>query len=115
MLHIEEGKKDAYIIFETLTKNMKEWRLDFNKYVGFGSDRTSTMIGKQNGVAARLKEKINHFLISVHSVIHRTNFVAIDVTKVGPCKDMSREIVVLLNSVAMHFKKSYKRKKNTLL
>ena len=110
LLHIEEGKKDACIIFETLTRSMKEWGLDFDKCVGFGSDGASTMIGKQNGVAARLKEKINHFLTSVHCVAHRTNLAAIDATKVGPCKDMSREIDALLNSVAVHFKKSCKRK-----
>ena len=46
LLHIEEGKKDACIIFETLTKSMKEWELDFDKCVGFGSDGASTMIGK---------------------------------------------------------------------
>jgi hypothetical protein len=52
LLHIEEREKNAYIIFETLTKSMKEWGLDFDKCVGFGSDGASTMIGKQNGVAA---------------------------------------------------------------
>ena len=39
-----------------------------------------------------------------------TNLAAIDVTKVGPCKNMSKEINALLNSVAVHFKKSCKRK-----
>ena len=51
LLHIEEEKKDACIIFETLTRSMKELGLDIDKYVGFGSDGVSTMIGKQNGVA----------------------------------------------------------------
>jgi hypothetical protein len=114
LLHIEEGKKDTCIIFETLIKNMKEWGLDFDKCVGFGSDGASTMIGKQNGVAARLKEKVNYFLTFVHCVAHRTNLTAIVATKVGPCKDMSREIDALLNSVAVHFKKSCKKKKTLL-
>jgi hypothetical protein len=114
LLHIEEGKKDAYIIFETLTRTMKEWGLDFDKCVGFGSNGASTMIGKQNEVAVRLKDKVNHFLTSIHCVAHRTNLAAIDATKVGPCKIMSKEINALLNSVAMHFKKSCKRK-NVLL
>jgi hypothetical protein len=110
LLHIEEGKKDACIIFETLTKSMKEWGLDFDKCVGFGSNGASTMIGKQDGVAARLKDKVNHFLTSIHCVAHMTNLAAIDVTKVEPCKIMSKEIDVLLNSVAMDFKKSCNRK-----
>jgi hypothetical protein len=46
LLHIEKEKKNACIIFETLTKSMKEWGLDFDKCVGFGSDGASTMIGK---------------------------------------------------------------------
>ena len=110
MLHIKERKKDACIIFGILTRSTKEWRLDFDKCVGFGSVGASTVIGKQNGVAARLKKKVNHFLTSIHCVTYRINLAAIDATKVGPCKDMSREIDTLLNSVAVHFQKSYKRK-----
>ena len=41
---------------------MKKWELDFDKYVGLGSNGGSTIIGKQNGVAAQLKEKVNIFL-----------------------------------------------------
>ena len=59
LLHIEEGRKNACIIFETLTMNIKKWILDFDKCVEFGSNRASIMIGKQNEVAAWLKEKIN--------------------------------------------------------
>ena len=89
---------------------MKERMLDFDKCVGFGSDKASTMIGKQNGVAARLKDKVNHFLTSIYCVAHRTNLAAIYATKVEPCKNVSKKIDTLLNSVAVHFKKSCKRK-----
>lgn len=65
LLHIEEGKKDACIIFETLIRSMKEWRLEYDKCVGFRSDGASTTIVKQNGIVARMKEKINHFLTSI--------------------------------------------------
>ena len=68
------------------------------------------MIGKQNGVAARLKDKVNFFLTSIHCVGHRTNLATIYATRVGPCKIMSKEIDVLLNSVAIHFKKSCNKK-----
>ena len=105
-----DGKKDACMIFEILTRSMKYWELDFDKCVGFRSDGALTMIGKHNKVSARLKEKINSFLTSVHCVTYRTNLTAIDVTKVGLCKAMSREIDVLLNLVTMHFKKSCKNK-----
>ena len=48
------------------------------------------MIGKQNGVAARLKEKVNTFLTLIHCVAHNTNLGAIDATKVGRYKNMSK-------------------------
>ena len=57
-----------------------------------------------------MKDKVNHFLTSIHCVAHMTNLAAIDATKVEPCKNMSKEIDALLNSVAVHFKKSCKRK-----
>jgi hypothetical protein len=110
LLHIEEGKKNICIIFEILTKSIKEWGFDFDKCVGFGSDGVSTMIGKQNGVAAQLKDKVNIFLTSIHCVAYRTNLAAINATKVGPCKIISKEIDALLKSVTMHFKKSCKKK-----
>ena len=52
LLHIEEGRKNACIIFETLTMNIKKLILDFDKCVKFGSNRALIMIGKQNEVAA---------------------------------------------------------------
>ena len=59
-------------------------------------------------------EKIyKYFLTSVYCMTYKTNLTAIDATKVRPYKNMSREINVLLNSLALHFKKLYK--KNTLL
>lgn len=60
-----------------------------------------------------LKEKVNHFLTSVHCVAHMINLAAIDTIKIGPCKYMSRKINVILNLVVIYFKKSCK-KKNTL-
>jgi len=94
---------------------MYKSRLDFDKCVGFGCYDASPMIGKKNGVTARLKKKINSFLTFVHCVINRMNVTAIDATKVLPCKELSREIDSLLNSIAaMHFKKLCK-KKNALL
>ena len=76
----------------------------------FGSDGTSIRIDKQNEVVACLKKKINHFLTFIYCVTYMTNLAAIDATKVGPCKDMSREINMLLNSIEIHFKKLYKKK-----
>ena len=110
LIHIEDGKKDAEVIFETLIRNMKEWGLDVDKCVAFGSDGAATMTGKNNGVAARLKAQVNPFLTSVHCVAHRTNLAALDASKAADCKELSKDIDNILNIVAGHFKKSSKRK-----
>jgi len=52
LLHlIEDGKKNACIIFETSRRNMKDYRLDFDKCVVFDSDGASTMLCKNKDVA----------------------------------------------------------------
>ena len=89
---------------------MKARGLDFDKCVGFGSDGASTMINKKNRVVARLKDKINHLLTSIYCVAHRTNLTVINVTKIRPCKNMSKEIDALLNSVVVHLKKIVQEK-----
>ena len=38
LLRIHDGKKDVKVIFETITKSMKEWGLDANKCIAFGFD-----------------------------------------------------------------------------
>ena len=68
------------------------------------------MINKQNEVGARLKDKVNYSLTFVHCVARKTNLTVIDARKFGPCKNMSREINALLNSVTVHFKTLYKKK-----
>lgn len=40
---------------------MKEWGRDFDKFGGFGSDETLTMISKQNRVVRRFKKKSKSF------------------------------------------------------
>ena len=57
-----------------------------------------------------LKENVNIFLTSVYCVTCMTNLVAIDTTKIGPYKDISKKIDALLNLIVVHFKKSCKKK-----
>ena len=44
----------------------------------------------------------------------KSNLMTIVITKVVPCKDMSRKIDTFINLIVMYFKKSSKRK-NVLL
>lgn len=46
---------------------MNEWRLKFDKNVGFDLDGASIMIGKQNEVAMDLKDNVNDFF-NLHSL-----------------------------------------------
>ena len=40
---------------------MRGLELDIDKYIGFGTDKITTMISKNNGVAIKMKEDINYF------------------------------------------------------
>ena len=72
LLHIIDGKKDVALIFDTLLTSLKEWGLDTDKCVAFGSDGAATMLGRKNGVAARLKEKVNPLLLFIAWLIELT-------------------------------------------
>lgn len=61
---------------------MKEWRLNFDKCMEFGSNGASTMIGKNNDVVVRLKEKVSFFFICIHCVTYKTNLATMNITKV---------------------------------
>jgi len=57
-----------------------------DKFVIFGSDRAFMMTGICNGVAARLKDKVNPFLLSIHYITHRTNLAFLNATNSAPYK-----------------------------
>lgn len=38
LLHIDDGKKDIEMVFETIAKSLKEWGLDVDKCIAFGFD-----------------------------------------------------------------------------
>lgn len=103
LLPIEGGKKDANVIYETLLSKLRRWELNLRKFLGFGSDGASTMTGSATGVAARLKNQVNPYLLAVHCVAHRTNLAALDAAKSPACKVMSGEVDSLLNFVASFF------------
>ena len=69
---------------------------------------------EKNGIATRLKEKVNFFLTFVYCVAHKTNLTVVDVIEIRPCKGMSRELDAYLDSIALHFKKLCKIKKKCI-
>jgi len=110
LLKIPDDKKDARIIFDVLLTSLKQWGLDLERFVGFGSDGATVMLGCRNGVAAKLKKKVNPFKLFVHCVAHRTNLASLDAVGSRSCKDVSKVIDKLLNDIVAHFKKSSKAK-----
>ena len=67
-VHIPNGQ--AATVTQIVKDILASRHVDEKKVVGFGSDGASLMIGKNNGVAARLK-RVNPFLISIHCMAHK--------------------------------------------
>jgi len=45
------GKKNSTFMYKTLISTLKDWRLDLSKFLGFGSNGASIMVGFRIGVA----------------------------------------------------------------
>jgi len=92
IIQIEDEKKDSKQIYEVLLTVMKEWDLNLDNFVGFGSDGASTMVGKNTKVSARLKKIVNSFPTAVHYIAHKTNLAALQAANTKPCDVMSSSI-----------------------
>ena len=110
LIQISDGKKNSKKIYDALLAALKEWDLNLDNFVGFGSDGVSTMVGKKIGVSAILKKEVNLFITAVHCIAHRTNLATLQAASTKPCDVMSSKVDDLLISLAGHFKKSSKRK-----
>ena len=59
-----------------------------SKIIGFASDGASVMVGKENGVAARLRKE-NPFMLNIHCIAHRLALASHDASSSVPyCKNM---------------------------
>ena len=61
---------NARAISEPVLKSFVDSDVPFSKVTGFSSDGASVMLGKNNGVAARLRDH-NPKLINIHCVCHK--------------------------------------------
>ncbi|MCO5594072.1 hypothetical protein L7F22_048093 [Adiantum nelumboides] len=75
LLPLEDGK--AQTKFDALKSLIERMGLSFAKMIGFASDGASCMRGVNNGVLAKLKEKVPN-IIGVHCVAHREALVVFD-------------------------------------
>ena len=69
------------MIYELILTPLNQSGLNLDKFVDFGYGGASVMTGIRNEVAARLKYKVNPFILSIHCVAHGTYFVSLDATK----------------------------------
>ena len=109
LFEVPNGKKDVDLIFGGLQKRIKEWDLDVEKCMSFGSDGCSTMVDHLTRVSTRLKA-VSLFLINIHCIAHRTNLVALQAAQCVECKKMFLEIDKIINILAEMFKRSRKKK-----
>ena len=108
LLHIQGGKKNASMIYELILTSLNQWGLNLDKFVDFGYDGASMMMGIRNGVVARLKNKVNPFILSIYCVAHRTNLASLDAANSASYKNLSTLLDNLINDTASHFKRSSK-------
>ena len=103
-------EKNGTIIFECLANHLKIWIVGLCKYMAFGSDGASTMVGSYSGVARILKNNLNPFFLSCDCISHKTNLAALDASKISDCKVISDEVNTILNAIVSYFNISSKRK-----
>lgn len=71
---------DSCSIVSAILKFYEDNKIDLQKLVMFTSDGASVMLGKHNGVAAKLKQSVSH-LVQQHCVAHRENLCISDAWK----------------------------------
>ena len=98
------------MIYELILTSLNQWGLDLDKFVGFGSNGTSVMTEIRNGVAKRLKDKVNPFILSIHCIAYKINLASLDAASSASCKKLSTLLDNLINDTASHFKRSSKAK-----
>ena len=82
---------DASSIVTAIEEFYKKYRLELHKMVMFTSDGAAVILGRRNGVAAKLKERIPH-LVQQHCVAHREDLGIADTWKeVKLLQDIKRE------------------------
>ena len=61
---------DADALTKVIVEYLEEKQIDVTRVAGLGSDVTSVMTGKHNGVGAKLKQ-LNSFMLSMHCIAHK--------------------------------------------
>ena len=92
-------------ITELVKQNLAACNLDINKLMDLSTDGASVMVGKNNGVAAKLRQR-NSKLLNMHCVCHRLALACTDT-----CQELKyiREVEDVLRQLWYYFHNSPKR------
>ena len=100
------GNARADTIFNVLIKFLNECKLDFTKWVAFGSDGANVMRGVNGGVSTLLQNHLENHLITLHCVAHITALSA----KVGAESSLIvKALDQLVKEIAADFGRSTKK------
>lgn len=92
---VHNGKADTLV--QALLKFLEEKGISIIKVQGLGSDGTPVMLGRLNGVGARLKQ-LNPFLVQVHCVAHKLALCLSNAAKtVNPVSNYKDTILAVYN------------------
>ncbi|CAI7732962.1 unnamed protein product [Closterium sp. NIES-53] len=95
-------KCDASSLFEVLLNRLHSAAVDVSNIVGASMDGASVMLGKDNGLVARIREHVPH-LFSGHYIAHREVLAVKDAVTSNPDLDMVDKVV---RTVAVELEKS---------
>jgi len=92
-------------ITELVKKDLAACNLDISRLMGLSTDGASVMVGKNNGVAAKLRQR-NSKLLNMHCVCHRLALARTDT-----CQELkyTREVEDVLRKLWYYFHNSPKK------
>ena len=98
---------NAVAMFQTIQSNLQACTLSTDKLIRLATDGASVMVGRKNGLAAKLKD-VNPRLISVHCVCHKLALACTDAKDDGNLKFI-KEVETVVTQLWKLFENSPKR------
>ena len=98
---------NATAMFQTIQSNLHACTLSTDKLIGLATDGASVMVGKKNGLAAKLKD-VNPSLISVHCICHNLALACTDAKDDANLKFI-KEVETVVTQLWKLFENSPKR------
>jgi hypothetical protein len=102
---VETASGTAEGLFDAITNEFENCKVDFHKLIGFSADTTNVMFGENNSVASHI-QAVNPNCVTVKCVCH-SSALAVSYA----CKVLPRQIEDLVKDVHNYFSQSSKRQK----